>query len=160
MLASGMGARATRVSQGLRRSRKYSANTVKKTVLALYMRAGPSSMRTAFRSLVMPGHDVAGAIALIEARSPAFPVAEKVVAQVELDLPRDADENPALGVEKDAFDHGAMATRRPAKRRIARRGRPGAFCSLSTAQPRTLGNWTAAALVAMQESVPHRYPQR
>ena len=53
MLANGMGARATRVSQGLMRSRKYKANTVKKTVLALYMRAGPSSMRTAFRSLVM-----------------------------------------------------------------------------------------------------------
>jgi hypothetical protein len=30
-----------------------SAPTVKKTVLALYMSAGPSSMRTAFRSLVM-----------------------------------------------------------------------------------------------------------
>ena len=47
------GRQATRVSQGLRWSRKNSAKTVKKTVLALYMRAGPSSMRTAFRSLVM-----------------------------------------------------------------------------------------------------------
>ena len=35
------------------RSMKTSAKTVRKTVLALYMRPGPSSMRTAFRSLVM-----------------------------------------------------------------------------------------------------------
>ncbi len=52
MLARGMGASATRVSQGLRCSRKYKAKMVKKTVLALYMRAGPSNMRTAFRSFV------------------------------------------------------------------------------------------------------------
>jgi hypothetical protein len=51
-----------------------------------------------------PGHDVAGAIALIEARVLHFQLAEEVVAQVELDLPRDADENPALRVEKDALD--------------------------------------------------------
>ena len=51
-----------------------------------------------------PGHDVAGAIALVEAGVLPFEVAEEVVAQVELDLARDADENPALGVEKDAFD--------------------------------------------------------
>ena len=51
-----------------------------------------------------PGHDVAGAIALIEARVLLFQLAKEVVAQVELDLPRDADENPALRVEEDAFD--------------------------------------------------------
>ena len=48
-----MGAQATSVSQGLMRRRKNSAPSVKKTVLALYISAGPSSMRTAFRSLVM-----------------------------------------------------------------------------------------------------------
>ena len=50
------------------------------------------------------GHDVAGAVTLIEARVLLFQVDEEVVAQVELDLARDADENPSLGVKKDAFD--------------------------------------------------------
>src|ERR1039458_1198072 len=49
------------------------------------------------------GHNVAGAVALIEARVLPLQVAEEVVAQVELNLPRDADENPALGIEKDAL---------------------------------------------------------
>ena len=53
MLASGMGASATSVRYGLMRSMKKSAKTVRKMVLALYISAGPSSMRTAFRSLVM-----------------------------------------------------------------------------------------------------------
>ena len=52
------------------------------------------------------GHDVAGAIALIEARVLLLQLAEEVVAQVELDLARDADENPALRVEEDALDQG------------------------------------------------------
>ena len=49
----GMGASATRVKYGLMRSTKNNAPTVKKMVLAEYMRAGPSNMRTACRSLVM-----------------------------------------------------------------------------------------------------------
>ena len=53
MLASGMGASATSVSQGLMCSMNTSAKTLMKIVLALYMRPGPSNMRTAFRSLVM-----------------------------------------------------------------------------------------------------------
>ena len=44
------------------------------------------------------GHDVARAIALIEARILLFQFFEEVAAQVEFDLPRYADENPALGV--------------------------------------------------------------
>ena len=51
-------------------------------------------------------HDVAGAIALIEAGVLLLELAEEVVAQVELDVARDADENPALGVEEDALDEG------------------------------------------------------
>ena len=35
------------------RSMKKSAKTLRKIVFALYMSAGPSSMRTAFRSFVM-----------------------------------------------------------------------------------------------------------
>ena len=50
-----------------------------------------------------PGHDVAGAVALIEARVLPLQVEEQVVTQVKLDLSRDADETPALGVEKDAL---------------------------------------------------------
>jgi hypothetical protein len=51
-----------------------------------------------------PGHDVAGAVALVEARILALQVKEEVVAQIELDLPRYADQNPALSVKKDALD--------------------------------------------------------
>ncbi len=50
------------------------------------------------------GHDVAGAIALVEAGVLDLELAEEVVAQVEFDFARDADEDPALGVEEDAFD--------------------------------------------------------
>ena len=50
------------------------------------------------------GHDVAGAIALIEAGILLFQVAEQVVAKVELDFAGDADENPSLRVEEHAFD--------------------------------------------------------
>ncbi len=53
MLASGVGASATSVSQGLMCSMNTSAKTVMKIVFTLYMRQGPSSMRTAFKSLVM-----------------------------------------------------------------------------------------------------------
>ena len=53
-----------------------------------------------------PGHDVARAIALIEARILPLQLPEEVVAQVELDLPRYADQNPALGIEKDALHQG------------------------------------------------------
>jgi hypothetical protein len=63
------------------------------------------------------GHDVAGAIALIEARVLLFEVMEEIVAQVELDLARDADQNPALRVEEDAFDQ-EIPTSNPAKSRI------------------------------------------
>ena len=51
-------------------------------------------------------HHIAGAIALIKAGVEFFEMAEEVVADVELDLARDADEDPALGVEKNAFDEG------------------------------------------------------
>ena len=49
------------------------------------------------------GHDVAGAVVLIEAGVLGLELAEEVVAQVELDLAGDADEDPALGVEEDAL---------------------------------------------------------
>ena len=49
-------------------------------------------------------HDVAGAIALVEARVLRFQLAEQVVAQVELDLARDPDQNPALRIHENALD--------------------------------------------------------
>ena len=49
------------------------------------------------------GHNVAGAVTLIEAGVLLLEMAEEVVADVEFNLPRNADENPALGVEEDAF---------------------------------------------------------
>ena len=52
-LASGSGTSATSVRNGLMRNRKMTAPIENSTVLALYMIAGPSNMRTAFRSFVM-----------------------------------------------------------------------------------------------------------
>src|SRR5206468_11725771 len=51
--AMGSGTKAQRVSQGLMRIMKGSAERVKTMVLALYMMAGPRSWRTAARSLVV-----------------------------------------------------------------------------------------------------------
>ena len=52
------------------------------------------------------GHDVAGAVPLIETGVLAFQLPEEIVAQIEFDFARDADQDPALGVEEDAFDEG------------------------------------------------------
>ena len=52
MLTIGRGKKAYRVSLGLIESMKASAPAVNTIVFAEYMIAGPSSMRTAFRSLV------------------------------------------------------------------------------------------------------------
>ena len=51
-------------------------------------------------------HDVAGAGALVEAGVEGFEMAEEIVAQVELDLARDADHDPAGEELKDAFAYG------------------------------------------------------
>ena len=92
-------------------------------MLALYMSAGPEQHAHGVQVVGHAGHDVAGAVALIETRVLQLQLAEEIVAQIELDVARDADENPALRVEKDAFDQ-EMATRSRAKIRISSRGRP------------------------------------
>ncbi len=51
--AAGIGTKAKKVSLGLMRYMKGSAAAMKTMVLALYMIAGPRSMRTALRSLVV-----------------------------------------------------------------------------------------------------------
>ena len=103
------------------------------------------------------GHDVAGAIALIEARVLLLQFAEEIVAQVELDFARDADENPALGVEEDALDERDGDQQAGEEHDLLLRG---SLLDRSMALPRTPGNCTQMALVQTQESVPHRYPQR
>ena len=52
------------------------------------------------------GHDVAGAGALVEAGVERFEMAEEIVAQVELDLARDADHDPAGEELEDSFAEG------------------------------------------------------
>ncbi len=52
MLKMGSGAKANSVSLGLIDSMKISAPAVNTIVFAVYMMPGPTSMRTAFRSLV------------------------------------------------------------------------------------------------------------
>ena len=52
------------------------------------------------------GHDVAGAGALIEAVGKPLQMREQIVAQVEFDLARDADQDPARQELEDGFDAG------------------------------------------------------
>ena len=99
----GMGASATSVSQGLMCSTKIQAPTVRKMVLALYMRRRAQQVAHRLQVVGHARHDVAGAVVLIEARVLLFQVNEEVVAQVELDLARDANQNPSLRVEKNAL---------------------------------------------------------
>src|SRR5208337_1937067 len=49
-------------------------------------------------------HDVAGAVAFVEARVLRFQLLEQVVAHVELDLTRNPDQNPALRIHENALD--------------------------------------------------------
>ncbi len=70
------------------------------------MMPGPRSMRTALRSLVSARHDVAGASLLVILGGLLFKLAEEVVAEVELDVAGDADEDPARVKEEDALGHG------------------------------------------------------
>ena len=86
------------------RNRKKSAPTVKKTVLARVHERRAEQHADGIQIIGEPRHDVAGAIALIEAGVLPFEFFEEIVAQIELDLARDADQNPALGVEEDALD--------------------------------------------------------
>ncbi len=51
-------------------------------------------------------HDVAGAGALIEAVGEPLQMREQIVAQIEFDLARDADQDPARQVLKDGLDAG------------------------------------------------------
>ncbi len=53
-----------------------------------------------------PGHDVAGTGAPIEAEVERFKMAEEIVAQVELDLARDADDDPTRKELEDSLARG------------------------------------------------------
>ena len=59
-------------------------------------------------------HDVAGAVGVVEAGRLAFEVGEEVVAEVELDLARGADDDLAGDVEEDRGERGDAARRRRA----------------------------------------------
>ena len=103
------------------------------------------------------GHDVAGAVALVKPRVLKFQLFEEVVAQVEFDLARDADQNPALRIKKDAFDEGDRdQDEREDQNQLMR-------CALLDPVDRhaqNSGNWTAMMFVATHASVPRTYPQR
>ena len=67
------------------------------------------------------GHDVAGAVGLVELGGLALEVGEDVVAEVELDFSRGADEHLSGGVERDAGE-GGEAEQREAVHEDAVRG--------------------------------------
>jgi hypothetical protein len=75
---------------------KNSANTVKEDGVGAVHQGGAEQHAHGIQVVGHAGHDVAGTVALIEARVLLLQFAEQVVAQVELDVARDADQNPAL----------------------------------------------------------------
>ncbi len=79
---------------------------VKTRVLAEYMMAGAEQHADGVEVVGGAGHDVAGAGALVEAEVEGFEMAEEIVAQVELDLARDADDDPAGEELEDSFAGG------------------------------------------------------
>src|SRR5665213_1411672 len=83
-----------------------SAAAVKTMVLALYMIAGPSSWRTALRSLVDRAMMSPVRCCWEEARRLCLEVGEHVVAEVELDLPRSADDDLPRDVQECPGDEG------------------------------------------------------
>ena len=64
--------------------------------------AGPSRL-DGVQIVRRPGHDVAGAGALVKGVGQVLQVAENVVAHLELDFARDADHDLAVQVKKNAF---------------------------------------------------------
>ena len=66
-------------------------------------------------------HDVAGAVGVVEAGGLALEVGEEVVAQVELDLARGADDDLARDVEEDGGERGDQQQ----AQRVVRRSWPG-----------------------------------
>ena len=98
--------------RGLMRAMSTMVPTKVATVLAVYMIPGPSTMRTADRSLVARLMRSPMRCALVVARGEPGEVGEEVVAQLELDLAADADEHHAHEVAEDALQ-------RPRARRSA-----------------------------------------
>ncbi len=72
-----------------------SAPAVNTNVLAEYMIAGPKQLPYGIQVVGGARHDVAGAGALVVRMRKTFQVLEKVVAEVELNVARDADHYPA-----------------------------------------------------------------
>ena len=81
-----------------------SAPAVNTTVLAVYMIPGPDQHAHGIQVVGHAGHDVAGAGALVVAVGEPLQMGEQVVAQVEFDLARNADEDPAGQILEDGLD--------------------------------------------------------
>ena len=110
MLKMGSGAKANSVSLGLMLSMKTSAPAVNTMVFAVYMMPGPDQHAHGVQIVGGARHDVAGARALIEAVGQPLQMREEIVAQIEFDFARDADQDPARQILEDGFDR----RRRPA----------------------------------------------
>jgi hypothetical protein len=103
-------------------------------------------------------HDVAGAVALVEARVLRFQLLEQVVAQVELDLARDPDQNPALRVHENALD---QVDGRPESGQTQNVPAGGSFLDGIDRHPQNRGNSTADTCSCDTHArVPRTYPQR
>ncbi len=102
------------------------------------------------------GHDVAGAGALVEAEIEGFEMAEEIVAQVELNLARDADDDPAGEKLKDSFA-GGDGDQKPAPGEQL-----GVIDAVAAGRPRCCcirrGAWTMIPLVQSTERLPARKP--
>ena len=97
---------ATRVSYGLMRSMKIQGDDGEQDGVGAVHDGRAEQHAHGVQVVGHAGHDVAGAMLLVEARVLPLQVVEEVVAQVELDLAGDADDDPAGAEEEDALDGG------------------------------------------------------
>ena len=104
MLKMGSGAKAKSVSLGLIESMKTSAPAVNTIGVRGVHDARADQHAHGVQVVGGARHDVAGAGALIEAVREPLQVREEIVAQIELDFARDADQDPARQILEDGLD--------------------------------------------------------
>ncbi len=100
------GPKAQSVSLGLMRIMNGSAAAVKTMAVGGVHDGRAEELADGVEVVGGAGHDVAGAVGVVEAGGLAFEVGEEVVAEVELDLARGADDDLAGDVEEDGGEGG------------------------------------------------------
>ena len=117
------------------------ASTKVRMVSVQYMMPGPEHHADGIQVVGGARHDVAGAHAAVEIRGERDQVAEQVVAQIVLDVARDADEDHAHPVLEEAF-HQRRPSRQAGEAQESRRTPRGPSASMA---PRIMSGCSACA---------------